>query len=391
MFTLNIKHIILTLALAILSYGTIAAQKKSVRSTKKAITKAEADNSSILLEDMLPATAKIIIIDSVVCAQDKIIENIPLDKECGKITTYNKLFNKTQDSSTSEFYAYINEFGDKCFYKDSLSNGKAVLYTAEKLQDKWLNTRIINEFGSEYEDINYPYLMPDGVTLYFSAKNKSNTFGGRDIYMTRLNTDSMRFYKPENIGLPYNSSADDFCCIIDDINSLGWFATNRNQPKGKVCIYTFIPSDKRWLDDNANIPSKKLESLARITSIKDTWYDKKAIEEAKARLSDIKNRKKGNDKDNNFLFVINDKTIYRSMADFKSPTSKELFTKLLSIKKDKENEEKQLNEMRARYSKLSTKEKKSISSNILNAEKEVLNKEQQIEKLEIKIRNAENL
>lgn len=390
MFTIDIKHIILTLVLVFLSCGNIAAQRKSVKSIKKAAAKAETDNSSILLEDMLPATAKIIIIDSVVCDQDKIIDNIPLAKECGKIMSYEKFFNK-QTSSTSGFYAYVNEFEDKCFYKDSLSNRNSVLYTAEKLQGKWQNKRIINEFGTEYEDINYPYLMPDGVTLYFSARDKNNTFGGRDIYMTRLNTDSMRFYKPENIGLPYNSSADDYCCIIDDINSLGWLATNRNQPKGKVCIYTFIPSDKRWIDDNANLPNKKLEALAHISNIKDTWYDKKAIEDARTRLSDIKNRKKENNKGNKFLFIVNDRTIYRSLSDFKSPTGKKLFTELLSLKKNKENEKNALDEMRIRYSKSSNQEKKSLAANILKAEKEILSKEQQIQELEIKIRNAENL
>lgn len=397
MSRINIKHILFILGLAFLSCGNIYAQKKhaktaknTVKTAQKNAAKAEANVSSIVLEDVLPATAKLIIIDSVVCDKDKIFDNIPLTKDCGRITTYNKFFNNP-NSARSDYFVYINDFEDKCFFKDSTANGKSFLYTAEKLGGKWLNKRILDELGNEYEDINYPYLMPDGVTLYFSARNKSNTFGGRDIYMTRLNTDSMRFYKPENIGLPYNSSADDYCCIIDDINSMGWIATNRHQPNGKACVYTFIPSDERWLDENNNITERKLESLAKISSIRETWVDKKAVEDAKNRLSHIKSMNTNATISDSFAFVINDNTIYRHLSDFKSPTGKELFTKLLALQKDKNTGEKTLALLRKQYSKAKAQERKQLSGNILKTEKDVLNKDNQITVLEKKIRNAENI
>ena len=92
-----------------------------------------------------------------------------------------------------------------------------------------------------------------------------------------------------------------------------------------------------------------------------------------------------------FAFVINDNTIYRHLSDFKSPTGKELFTKLLALQKDKNTDEKTLALLRKQYSKAKAQERKQLSGNILKTEKDVLNKDNQITALEKKIRNAENI
>ena len=73
---------------------------------------------------------------------------------------------------------------------------------------------------------NYPYMLSDGVTLYFASKD-TNGLGGYDIYVTRYNTHTNTYTTPENLGFPYNSSANDYLMVIDELQQVGYFATDR--------------------------------------------------------------------------------------------------------------------------------------------------------------------
>jgi hypothetical protein len=132
-------------------------------------------------------------------------------------------------------------------------------------------------------DINYPFLMPDGQTFYFAARSE-NGYGNYDLYATRYDSDSKRFYQAENMGFPYNSYANDYMLVIDETVNLGWFASDRYQPAGKVCIYVFIPNTTRKIYASENYSEEKMRSLARIDRIADSWGDKALRNEALDRF-----------------------------------------------------------------------------------------------------------
>ena len=60
---------------------------------------------------------------------------------------------------------------------------------------------------------------------------------------------------------------------IDEFNNLGWFASDRYQPEGKVCIYVFIPNSSKRVYNYEAMDKKKVVRLAQIHSLKDTWVD----------------------------------------------------------------------------------------------------------------------
>lgn len=388
----NSAKFIITLSIAFLfAANNIYAQRK----TGKVQQRNKDVKTGIVMQDLIPATARVVFVDSIVTNKNDFMQHIPLSKACGKIMKYNDVFKDGKQHSSSKLI-YINDFGDRCFFNDSTARGGSMLFTAEKLGGKWQKPRALAELGADFQDADFPYLMPDGVTLYFSARNKEKALGGRDIFMTRLNTDSMTFYKPENVGLPYNSAADEFCCIVDDINNIGWLVTNRRQPSGKVCIYTFIPTTKRWTDDNAEMGEKKLEGLAAITRIADTWIDKTDVNEAKKRLKLLlenngSNNIGGSGNNSNFFFPINDKRVYTSVNDFKSETDKKLFLEVEELKKEKENALGKLETLRMSYCKGNNAEKANLSKTILKLENYSENISSKIKIIEKKIRNAENL
>lgn len=153
--------------------------------------------------------------------------------------------------------------------------------------------------------------------------------------------DSTRFYKPQNIGLPYNSTGNDYYCIINEFDSLGWLVTDRRQPEGKVCIYTFVPSASRTVYTDANIEEGKLKALADIKSIKATWTDQKKLNAAKNRLAKLIKRKNVSER-KLISFIINDNTIYTSPDEFKSEINKKRFAELCQMKQKAEETSKYL-------------------------------------------------
>ncbi|RYY08897.1 MAG: flagellar motor protein MotB, partial [Chitinophagaceae bacterium] len=101
--------------------------------------------------------------------------------------------------------------------------GKDLYYTV-KTGDLWgkpVNMgSVINTEGDE----TFPYVSPDG-TLYFSS-NGHTGLGGLDIFKVTLK-DKVPVSKITNLGVPVNSSKDDFGLIINASNASGYFSSNR--------------------------------------------------------------------------------------------------------------------------------------------------------------------
>ena len=88
-----------------------------------------------------------------------------------------------------------------------------------------------------------------------------------------MNTDT--YLAPENVGMPFNSPTTIIVYVIDEFNNLGWFASDRYQPEGKVCVYVFIPASSKQVYNYENMDKSKLIKLAQLHSIKDTWTNEK--------------------------------------------------------------------------------------------------------------------
>jgi tetratricopeptide (TPR) repeat protein len=87
--------------------------------------------------------------------------------------------------------------------------------------------------NSAYDE-NYPFLSPDGTTLYFSSNNPEMSVGGYDILKSSLN----KSFETVNPGIPLNSTADDthFCAGRDGITA--YFTSNRKTGFGARDLYT---------------------------------------------------------------------------------------------------------------------------------------------------------
>ena len=373
---MNLK--IIAMACALSMSLTATAQKKKVKAKRATPTAVEVNPGLKLYKSMIPSTAKLMFVDSVVVDKVNFLSHIPLNSEAGKISM--------RDSIHSQ---YLNEFGDRWIFAHGNTTSSA-LYSADKVGGKWSSPTPIFQKIEGINQANYPFLMADGVTIYFGAKGE-NSMGGYDIFMSTFDLDNGVYYTPENIGLPYNSTANDYLLAIDDVDHLGWLVTDRRQPEGKVCIYTFVPTDSRQGFEDTSLTNEEIESYSRILCIADTWKfgNRKA---ALKKLADLKKRnaaKKNNTKSND-QFVVNDNLIYTSADNFKSPKAKELYLIWLDKKAIFDDCTAKLSEMRMTYHDASNKSSYDYKIRTLESQQETLYNEIKILENNIRLTELNN-
>ena len=357
--------------------GSLAQRKKPIAKAKEP---QEVPSQGIkLFKTMLPATAKVMFIDSVVVPKSDFLRHVPLSKESGVIRT-----SDTHADFPNQMGVFENELGVRRIFAKG-DSVQSELYTQTKLGNNWGEEAQITDFNNQlYCNQNYPFLSSDGVTLYFSAEG-NESMGGRDIFMSSFDSDKASWYKPQNLGLPFNSTANDYLLAVDDLDSLGWLVTDRRQPKGKVCIYTFVPTETRQNFNNDNLDDRELMPYARLLSIKSTWRfgDREA---AMKRLAAL--RKRNQEKESNgaaISFVVNDHTVITSPSQFKSNKSRELYKQLVELHQMEASTKATLAAKRKAYH----NGDKSTANDILKAEKQLEQYRQDISDTEKNIRLAE--
>lgn len=377
---MKIRRIFIILAVMAICQMTYAQKRKNVKTTPKKKTEVvQRSPAELLFENMLENTQRVFFIDSMVVDKDNFIQHIPLPRECGTISS--------QQEGENTIAAYLNEFGNKMYYSVRDTMGNASIYTKDKLGNDWSKPMGLTGIDN-MTNPDYPFMMPDGTTFYFSQKS-DETLGGYDIFVTRYDSSTGEFLKPNNMGLPFNSSANDYMYVVDELDSLGWLVTDRFQPEGKVCIYTFVPSKTRENFDLGEISESEVKQFATIHSIQDTWPSEEARSEALLRLENMKNRNTPRRETASFTFDVNDEITYHTPSDFRSSTARDMFMELLQQKERNQEYAQRLETMRERYYHADDAERASMRKSILDAEKELERQNVQILNTEKRIRNAE--
>ena len=376
------KMKITTILLAAMMAMPVIAQKRKAPVRKKVVpVVVELSREEQLFEDMLEATQQIMFIDSVVVDKQSFLESYRLNAEAGTVTGYNRFF-RSEDQPYST--VYVNQLGNKCWFAQ---NGQ--LYTADLLGNTWSEPAPLEGLG-QYQRTNYPFMMSDGTTLYFAAISDEG-LGGLDIYVSRYDSETGKYLLAENIGLPFNSSANDYMYAIDEMNGIGYFATDRRQPEGKVCIYTFIPNQKRVTYSTDELDKAAIRSRARIERIADTWGDGELRTETLDRLNNAGRRpKEEKKKQPEVTFIINDDIVYNSLSDFQDADNSKRIANLMKMRKSYDELGTNLEKMRDYYAtKADIAERSNMQTEILGCEQEYYQLESDIRQLEKIIRYAE--
>jgi outer membrane protein OmpA-like peptidoglycan-associated protein/tetratricopeptide (TPR) repeat protein len=186
------------------------------------------------------------------------------------------------------------------------------IYKAEIVNDTMLG-RPLN-LGPEIntiEDDLYPYVTKEH--FYYSSRGK-NGFGGLDIQKAQIVNGSV--VNPQNMGVPFNSSKDDFSILFKEGGKQGYFVSNREGDHGGDIVWYF---NKLLLWDTIKGTVIDRITAHAIEGVKVTLYEI----DAKGNKVFVKDTLTG--KDGNWLFITDPEKAYRVAFQFNNYDSKEFY------------------------------------------------------------------
>ena len=340
---------------------------------------------SELYNRKLKAVEQVMIIDSLVVPRAQLLEHLNLSMESGRVLTVDSALS-TRDSMYNT--AFVSQLGTHLLYARQTTPGEFRLYKSDMIDGKWSESMPL-EGLPEDENQNYPFMLTDGTTLYYAAQGPKS-LGGYDIFMTRYDTDTKTFLAPENIGMPFNSTANDYLYMVDEYHNIGYFVTDRRQSPGYVCIYTFVPGEERVIYNTESTAADKLVSLAELNSIRDTQTDADALRDATERLHQMTMSIRENAASASELhFIINDRYTYTSFSQFRNGNARTAAGKWVKMKQEYEGIAKKLCTLRATYHSSNAQDREKLKEQILPLENQAEELQDSIKSQEKLIRSLE--
>lgn len=299
----------------------------------------EMQSRLIMMRNMLERVEKIEIIDSLVVDADDFFTHYRLSRSAGHLVP------AAEAGTDAATVVYRPENNGELIWAEADTTGTLRLMSAQILDDGTTDSpRHLDDELAGGGNADYPFLMADGMTLYFAADG-DNSLGGYDIFLTRRNDDG--FFQPQNIGMPYNSPYDDYMLAIDESTGIGWWATDRNRIPGKVTIYVYITSPTRV---NVDVDDPALAGLARISSIAATQTPGKDYSDLRERIAAIGDgRHSARTGHAVFEIALGNGRIAHSLDDFSNARARKAMEELLANRAEREKTAAELEKLRDRY------------------------------------------
>lgn len=306
--------------------------------------------------NMLDRVESVAITDSTLVDKKRLLSAYKFGEELGQLI------------ETGKGMMYVSGRGDRNVYSE---NG-----------DIWCSWSGVRKFKiaegvNTAADEDYPFLMADGVTLYY-ASNGDESIGGYDIFMSRYNSEVENFMLPVQIGMPFNSTANDYMMAIDELNGNGWFATDRGQAEGKVIVYQFVYNEDNKLIDNVCDSIRREYAQLRRYARKESKREINVLTETETEGEGIS-------------FRVNDSIEYSNVRQFRDAEALRLYEQTAAYEMEVMINEIELEGLRREYRTSNDKaDIEMLTSEILKLEDEIMRKRDSIRENYNKIRIIEN-
>ena len=318
----------------------------------------------------------IAVVDSMVVPKDDFLTYYRIASELGTLQQERIALT---DTTQADHVRYTTQRQDRTYFSDSIG-GYLKLFTSYRLLDGWSRPTLLPETVNASGNVNYPFLMPDGVTLYF-ASDGVGSMGGYDIFITKYMPATDQYLMPENVGMPFNSPYNDYMMLVDEANGIGWFATDRYQAEGQVAIYLFVPNEATRVLRDAD--PAYIRRAARLLTYREAELHGGTVSSSKSRRSTT-------EADDAFEFIITDRIVYTRADQFRSSEARQAWQQLNDLKKKQESMKAELASLRQAYAQASDETgQATIAPKILDLERRLQEQDAHLHDLAQQARNAE--
>lgn len=294
-----------------------------------------------LAKNFLERVEKIVIIDSISVPKNDFFKAYRLPVSSGILSDDSGLPLRV---GSNVDYVFTNEQENYKLWSQRDSTGYFRIMESGLLTDgRWSEPVDISDEIAGDSNAVYPFMMADGVTLYY-ADNGDNSIGGYDIMVASRDAADGSFLQPSNLGFPYNSPYDDYLLAIDELNGIGWWATDRNILDDELTIYVFLVNDLR---DNYAPDEDDIIDFARITDYiatqpEDADYDNLLATINNIDYTTVKKRPE-------FTLAASKGRIFHRYDELPNANAKAAMKRYISAKTEFEKSESQLNTLRKKY------------------------------------------
>ncbi len=349
--------------------STLDSLKPDYHKVVEKIKKAE------IATPLMNRVEKLFILDSVICSKNDFLKYYHYSAMAGKLKQ--KLI-KSKNTYKDQI-SYHTQRNDRHIFSEEI-NGKMDILTSFQLLNDWSDPVSISNNINTGANENYPFLMPDGATFYF-ATDGQESIGGYDIMITKYTAALKDFLKPENVGFPFNSFANDYMMVVDESKGVGWFASDRGQKPGKLIIYQFEITSKREFFTDADsvdlVDFAKLKKYFRSEKLSQVGTNEHPVMDTLIV-------------DEDWNLMINDTLVYHNESQFKSSKALKLFDEWYKLNQNLQNKNEQLVLLRQKYMVAENEgAKRELKPQILDLEVQVVVLKRELSNKELEIRNEE--
>ena len=349
-----------------------------------------------LQNQMLGHVQKINIVDSLLVDRDDFLRQYRLHVSAGRLLNADQLSEAgvPADENTFPEVGFTNEFGDYMLWAQSDTTGVSRLAQRIKLIDgSWSAPELLpavlnfSEEPAEPDDedgesegsaitisASYPFMLDDGITLYYAADGPES-LGGYDIFEAQRDPSDGSYLKPRNLGMPFNSPYDDYMMAIDAQTGVGWWVSDRNQLEDQLTLYIYQLTDQRV---NVDPEDEDLMTYATLSGWEEVQTDEER-ETARNLKKEIAAIRPPKTRESDFMLQLPGGKTYRYFSDFKNSAAGAKMRGFIELEKKVERQREELQQMRNQYF-LSGKDRR-MESKLANAEEALRTEETRLREM----------
>lgn len=114
------------------------------------------------------------------------------------------------------------------------------IYKAVKLgNNNWSDPVLLGPSVNTPYDEDYPFIHPDGRTLFFASEGHSS-IGGYDLFKSTYDQASAEWTEPVNLDFAFSTVDDDILFITDTDQTIAYFASDRANVSGEITVYKVL-------------------------------------------------------------------------------------------------------------------------------------------------------
>lgn len=134
------------------------------------------------------------------------------------------------DNANELYYSSYGKKGDQ---------GKDIYRVVKIGGDSWSNPVKLGASINTPYDEDYPFIHPDGRTLFFASKGHSS-MGGYDLFKSTYDENTSEWTEPENLDFAFSTVDDDILFVTDKDQTMAYFASDRANSSGEITVYKVL-------------------------------------------------------------------------------------------------------------------------------------------------------